>query len=429
MDRLKTMVPFADRIDEVILELAQGGNWTVQFDEITGKVLGFYPRFSNDEALMARAKQYPLGVNQSKYLRYAGYRTSTANLVVAWALANKRQNFTDLGYKDQANSGLEPTHQMWHKQNNKWVGRKLCHGVHFDHPLINARTAEAYEELANITFLPDEMLENPMTITMKMSDFRAVGFTDWRVLALAFMTLERSGDWKIDTSVLKGSKTTAERWNASITFTPLAQWHRGVWSLEMRPGGHNQSVWEIDNGFYPTSSVRNGDNLHEFKPELGMNTHYLLVDPLTLEPFWSGETRQPATTRMKQHLLSPTSSKMEDKLHDYIRTAERPPLMLPTAQVHFSRIAEFEMRVIQAFESKGSEFMNIIRDVARNQKTITLDPELQEMPYRMRSEVLNTVLVTHGTVKPVDLSAYPAIKQVMDSVIQEFSQGKVLQSA
>lgn len=419
--RLRAMVPFPDRLDEVIKELHQGGHWTVQWDETTGEAIGFYPRFKDDPEVQQRIEKYRPGMNQLKRLRYTRYASSAATVLAAWILMNFPQYYTDLGYKDDARAGKEPVHQVWFKQDGKWVGRKLCHGTHFDHPMLRKKTPEAYEYLANLVEPTDDMLKFSRSVTLSFADFKEVGFDDVDEIRDAMHDLRLSGDWTYRISMPKSPASPQDMWNRKITFTPTPQWHRAIWKMDFLAGGTNQNDWEVANGFYPMERQRSEDNLLSCAPLLGMHTHYLLVNPYTLKPFWSGETRTPGIDRLKGHLLSPTSAKMEQTLFDYIRTSDEPPILLPTAQVHFDHIAEFEMRVIEVFESRGATFMNTIRSVARNRGTIVMDPELLEMPYRKRQEVLNVLWATHGTVKPADLSAYPHIKEVMDTVFAEFA--------
>lgn len=418
--RLKKIVPFPERLNEVIDELEAGGHWSVQRDPDSGEATGFYPLFLDDDELIARAKTYFPGIAQLKYLRYAGYPTSGSRLIVAWLMMNFRQNFTDLGYKADANAGREPSHQIWFHKDGKLKAAKLCHGTHFNHPLLRMRTPEAYQKLASLTELPDDMLTQPLSKKMRISDFRAVGFSTWEHFQDCLLDLVASGEWTYQIHRSPLPTNLFEHFEREIVFTPTAKWHRAIWNRDFLAGGTTQNDWEIANHFYPIVKER-GDNLRQKMPLLGMNTHYLLLHAETLAPFWSGETRKPANERLEGHLLKPTSLKMEDALHEYIRGSEQ-VLIVPTSQIHHDYIAEFEMFTIEVFEAHGYKFMNTIRDVERNRRTITLDPELLELSPHRRQEFLNTVFATHGIIKAEDLSAYPEVERIMKMVIAEFME-------
>lgn len=419
MERLKTMLPFADRLEEVILKLVQGGNWAVQFDEITGEPVNYIPLFMQNTALMEAAKKYSTGVNQIKNLRYAGL-SSRATIAIAGVLVGFRTKYTDLGYSVFKKQGIIPPHQLWYRENGKMVGRKLCHGAHFRHSLLEVGSLQANETLARITTLPDSMLTKPMSRTMVVSEFKAFGFTKWSQVYSAFAELRRSGDWLVDLPPAEGKHP----WDRTVIFTPTNKQHRAVWELEMRTGGKNQTAWEIRNGFYPSDKSRNSKNLGSSSPDLGMHTHYLLLDPISKKPLYSGQTTLPANHRLRLHMVGTTPELSEPNLLNGRELTDKPLIMLPTAQVHVSRISEFEMRAIEVFEEAEEaeyEFLNTVRNAYENRRTIHLDPQLQEMGSLQRYAFLNSVWATHGNVNAVDLSAYPHIKEIMDKVIAEFS--------
>lgn len=416
MERLKTMLPFVDRLDEVILELVQGRNWQVQFDEITGEPVNYIPLFMQNTALMEAAKKYPTGVNQIKNLRYAGY-SSRATIVIARVLVGFRTKYTDLGYSVLKKQGIIPPHQLWYPENGKMVGRKLCHGAHFNHPILEVGTLKDSETLARITTLPDEMLTKPMSRTMVVSDFKAYGFTKWSQVYSAFSELRRSGDWLVDLPSAEGKHP----WDRTVIFTPTNKQHRNVWELEMRTGGKNQTAWEILHNFYPSDKSRNSKNLGSSKPDLGFHTHYLLLDPETHAVVYSGQTTLAANHRLRLHMVGTTPEQSEPNLLNGRELTDKPLIMLPTAQVHVSLIAEFEMRAIEVSEEHGNELFNTVRNAFENRRTIHLDPQLQEMGNLQRYAFLNSAWATHGNVNAVDLSAYPHIKEIMDKVIAEFS--------
>lgn len=421
--RLATMVPFPNELPEAIKELEEGGNWKILWDETTGEALAFYPLFGGDASLKEKMSKYRPGVRQHKHLRYAGYPTADAVLVAAWALMNFPQYFTDLGYEEARNRGQEPPNQIWYQNHNgEWRAGKICHGTHFDHPILRRKTPEAFEYLANLTELPDEMLKNSRSVTLTFADFRQVGFDDTAAIRGAMFDLWCSGDWSIKFIPPANPESEDNDWRWRVKMTPTAQWHQAIWKMDFLTNGLHMKEWEVANGFYPMDRESSEENIYDKGPMLGYYKCYVLVGKDEVWPFYTGATLSSLDTRLKFHLLTPINTAMEKAIQDYVDSGQ-PPVIVPVAQVHLSRAAEFEMAVLHALEANGApRLLNETRTVEENRKNITAAPELLEMDEQKRNGILQAQLLTHGPVKRADLSAYPFIEKAMESVFAEFEK-------